>query len=621
MTTISITGDTNDTKLVLGSVSGTITDGPGNAGLPGPPGPPGPAGPLAHVVAFQNKAAMETKLRTMMESKVNTVNGGESTPWAIQYNTVGDDKSVVAVGFDADQTDMSGGVQDQTKPANEDTICRIFSQTKAVTAAAMMCMERDNVLHHEDSIQKYLLDFSGVALKVIRPGLCLDVSGVTVDAAFDAVNAKIVESSGNVIDLSGFVSDPSQNSSDLLTNQNYALTVGTSRCYFELEAAIRPLTLTHLATHTDGLHNYGLLFANNLLVGANGSKFNSNVIQNKLQGLSLFDFGGPGSSKAMVEKCAKVGLLTHQPGEQFAYGIGLDILGEALTRVFRNIKSDNTLDLQDVFDELIFNPLGMIDSFFYRDASNARFTDSYDRYLPAVAFSGNNTVGWTPLGKDLVSVNYGQYGSTFTFMDLKGWNVLGGQGLMSTAKEYGMFLRFLLTGKDKDGNVLVPKQLLNSYVREIKSSYGADEAALGPDYGYGISSWVTYASTLIGRVFPDGRIISDDGLVNQLSTNNPNEENDGENLWWGGAAGTTWSLDFTNDSTHQSFIQRSGSDTPYNRASGAGYAQFLEQEGMRICSEHMTGDGDYHPNNAGFERSVADELYALKQRIAALESV
>ena len=568
---------------------------------------------------FQNKTDMEAKLRTMMESKVNTINGGESTPWAIQYNTVGDDKSVVAVGFDADQSVTSGGVQDMSRPVNENSITRIYSQTKAITTAAMMCMERDNLLHHEDKIQKHLLEFDGVILKVIRPGKCVDVFNITVDANFDALHAKIVESSDNVIDLDGFT-DSSQNASNLLINQNYALTVGTSRCYFELENAVRDVTLAHLATHTSGLHNYGLFFANSLIVGSTGSKFNSNVLQNKLQGMTLSDLGPPDSTKRIVEKCAKTGLLTHQPGEQFAYSVGLDILGEALTRIFKLLKSDTTLDGQDMLDEVLFNPIGMIDTFYYRDASHARFVDSYDRYLPSVEFSRNTEVGWIPLGKELLSKNNNAIGVNFTFMDVKGWNITGGGGLMSTAKEYGMFLRFLLTGKDKNGNVLVQKQLLNSYVREIKSSYGADEAALGPDYGFGVNM-TNYASSLIGRIIPDGRIISDDGLENNTFSNNPNNENDGENVWWGGAAGTAWSLDFANDSTHQIFIQRGGVDSPYNRASQSGYRNFLINEGMRICQMHMTGEGDYAPNNAGFERSVSDELYELKQRIIALELI
>ena len=571
----------------------------------------------AQAVVFQNKTDMESKLRTMMESKVNTINGGESTPWAIQYNTVGDDKSVVSVGFDADQTVLSGGVQDQSRPVNEDSITRIYSQTKAIIAAAMMCMERDNLVYHEDPIQKHLLDFNGVILKVIRPGKCVDVSGITVDANFDALHAKIVESSDNVIDLAGF-NDSSQNASNLLINQNYALTVGKARCYFELENAVRDVTLTHLATHTSGLHNYGLFFANSLIVGANGSKFNSNVLQTKLQGMTPNDLGPPESTKKIVEKCAKAGLLTHQPGEQFAYSLGLDILGEALTRVFRKLKSDTTLDGQDMLNEIIFNPLGMIDTFYYRESFHDRFADSYERYLPAVAYSFNDEVGWTPLGKELFSDNNGTNNTNFTFIDVKGWGIFGGGGLMSTCKEYGIFLRFLLDGKDKNGNVFVQKQLLNSYVREIKSSYGADEAALGPDFGFGFIG-TSFASSLIGRVIPDGRIINDDGLENHNYSNNPNNERDGENVWWGGIGGTSWILDFANDSTHQSFIQRSGGDTPYNRTTGSGYKNYLENEGMRICQMHMTGEGDYNPNNAAFERSVIDELYALKQRIIELE--
>lgn len=88
----------------------------------------------------------------------------------------------------------------------------------------------------------------------------------------------------------------------------------------------------------------------------------------------------------------------------------------------------------------------------------------------------------------------------------------------------------------------------------------------------------------------------------------------------GAPAGTARTLDFTNNSCHHMVIQRSGGDSAYNIASISGYRNFLTQEGTRIAQEHMKGQGDYVTNSDAFERSVADELYALKQRLLALES-
>ena len=131
-------------------------------------------------------------------------------------------------------------------------------------------------------------------------------------------------------------------------------------------------------------------------------------------------------------------------------------------------------------------------------------------------------------------------------------------------------------------------------------------------------------SSLIGRVTADGRVISDDGLVTSGQTNNPNWFADSDSVVWFGVAGTSWHLDFTNDSCHHSVIQRYsgptalGGDTTYNRASGAGYVYFLSNEGIRICQNFMKGEGDYVTNNAAFERSMADELYKLKVLIKQL---
>ena len=569
----------------------------------------------------------------MLESKVNTPNGGESTPWAVYAAMCGDDKVSVSVGYDADYTDASGGVQDTTRPASENTITRIYSQTKAITKAAMMCMERDNLIHHTDAIKKHLSDFSGVALKVIRPGKCVDISGVTVDSDFDKLYAKIVDSSDSVIDLTNYdisAAIIAYGNNGLIVSQNYAMTVGSSRVYFELEDAVRDVTLTHLSTHTSGLNNSNSLWAFSL-VNLEGSKINSNVIQRVLQATTgdTLPSGSPGWAASIVASVAKTGLCSHQPGEQFTYSLDNDIQGELLIRVYRLHKDDSSLDEQDMLNELIFNNLGMVDTFYYRTPSHPRYALSYNNYYPAVTFAGanNSNVGWKPLGggKKLISEVLATGSTTnfltsfTTFMDVKGWFIAGGSGLMSTAKEYLLFLRFLMTGLDKNGDVLVPKSLLNRYVREVKQSYGADEFDLGPGYGSG-SNWDFYTSSLIGRILPDGRVFHDNlDLVPSNLTNNPNSFHDSDTVFWGGAAGTSWALDFTNDSCHHVVIQRFGSDTAYNRETGAGYTDFLSQEGLRLCQNYMKGEGDYVRNNAAFERSVADELYKLKKELEILK--
>ena len=627
---ITISGNDNDTNLVLESADGSIEEvgppgpaGPpgaagadgaagavGPAGAAGAVGPAGAAGADAPTIKFQNKTAMEAKLRTMLESKVGQVNGGESTPWGVSSNLFGGEMSHVSVGYDADYTVAMG--KDLTRPVNEDTITRIYSQTKAICAATMMMLEKDNLLHHNDAAKLHIADFSGVDFKVIRPSVVVDISTDTVPAG--------------VVDLSN---GADAIGTDLLLDTSYCISVGDLRCYFTLEAAVRDVTLAHLSMHTSGMDNYNTFWA--FALSKTEIKVNSNVIQRILQKQVL---PRTNPSVGIVEAVARGGVLTHQPGEQFAYSRGLDILGEALTRVHRINKNDQSLDEQDLMTELIFEPLGMVDTFYYRLPSHPRYAASWESYCPALVFgkdAGDATNGWNSLkseggkGPKLKSSDPSNIAqdSFVTFNDEKSVGNSGGGLLMSTCKEYLMFLQFLLSGKDKNGDVMVPTSLLNQYVREVKSSYGADEAALGDGWGYG-ANWGYYASSLIGRINPDGRVISDDGLESgNLLNNNRNSPYNGDDVWWGGAAGTTWTLDFTNNSAHSSFIQRSGGDTPYNRKSGAGYRNFLSYEGRIITQMHMPkqiSSGDYNPNNAAFERSVADELYALKQQIAALAS-
>ena len=120
--------------------------------------------------------------------------------------------------------------------------------------------------------------------------------------------------------------------------------------------------------------------------------------------------------------------LHHNPGEKFTYSEGLDVLG-----YFIEIISGNTLD--KFFQERIFDPLGMDDTYFYLPDSKI------NRLVPVQTKRDEKWMRFT--------------NSTYYDPDypIKGAKVFfsGGGGLSSTAKDYATFLQMYLNNGELNG--------------------------------------------------------------------------------------------------------------------------------------------------------------------------
>ncbi|WP_321343585.1 serine hydrolase domain-containing protein [uncultured Draconibacterium sp.] len=127
-----------------------------------------------------------------------------------------------------------------------------------------------------------------------------------------------------------------------------------------------------------------------------------------------------------VKKLAKMP-LHHEPGAQFTYSEGLDVLG-----YFIEIVSGMPFD--QYLKTHIFDPLGMEDTWFYQPAKNI------DRVVEVQ----------TP-----VNGEWQKYPVTFYDTDypIKGAKTFfsGGAGLSSTAKDYAIFLQMYLNGGEYNG--------------------------------------------------------------------------------------------------------------------------------------------------------------------------
>jgi CubicO group peptidase (beta-lactamase class C family) len=218
--------------------------------------------------------------------------------------------------------------------------------------------------------------------------------------------------------------------------------------------ANREVTIRDLLTHTSGIDYAGI-----------GSK-NMRAIYAKA------DIpGGFGTDKMILgDKMRALGKLplSHQPGERFTYGLNVDVLGYLV-----EVLSGETLD--KYFQKHIFEPLGMIDTYFYLPPSKSGrlvkvITEDRNRHL----------VNMTP-----EMVNYPL---------IKGTYYSGGAGLSSTVKDYAVFLQMLLNKGEYNG-----KRLLSRRTVELITANQIGDLNVGRDkFGLGFQITTAYGQARLG---------------------------------------------------------------------------------------------------------------------------
>jgi CubicO group peptidase (beta-lactamase class C family) len=187
--------------------------------------------------------------------------------------------------------------------------------------------------------------------------------------------------------------------------------------------AKREITIRDLLTHTSGI-GYAQI----------GSK-EANAIYAKNNITAGIGVDKDQSLATAMKKLGSLPLM-HQPGEKFTYGLNTDVLG-----YFVEVVSGKTL--AEFFQQRIFDPLGMKDTYFYLPASkHNRLVHVYqevDKKLTKPKEVAQN-------GKFLIDypLTAGTYYS-------------GGAGLSSTALDYAIFLQMLLNGGEYNGKRLLAR--------------------------------------------------------------------------------------------------------------------------------------------------------------------
>ena len=214
--------------------------------------------------------------------------------------------------------------------------------------------------------------------------------------------------------------------------------------------ADQEITIRHLLSHTSGI-SYGFMDpAINAIYtknGANGFGLSHETL----------------TTREMNQKIAQQPLL-HQPGANWTYGHNTEVLG-----YFVEVISGKTLG--EYCREMIFEPLGMTDTYFYIPKGKQK------RLVPIYGVDDTNTLfKW-----DEKDANYPTYGRDDHFA--------GGGGLSSTAMDYAVFCQMLLSNGIYDGHRLLGRKTIVLMRTDQLAKFGIEPRSLlgsnGNSFGLG----------------------------------------------------------------------------------------------------------------------------------------
>lgn len=249
----------------------------------------------------------------------------------------------------------------------------------------------------------------------------------------------------------------------------------------QLQDSKSPMLIEHLFTHTAGL-SYGFL--------------PDDPVDGYYQSADIWN------SVDLDEFIGKLGStpLRYEPGEQYYYSVATDVLGALVERI-------SGQSLEAFFNERIFGPLGMRDTFFsVPEDQRARFAENHVWDYELARMQPLPDQGRRP------------YKDTTLFS--------GGGGLVSSAMDYMRFCEMLRNGGSYNGaRLLGPKTV--QYMRIGHLPEGLTHG--GPE---GMADTLLYPGQSFGLGFA---VIEQPGLSQVVSSR-------GE-YSWGGAADTKFWID------------------------------------------------------------------------------
>ena len=225
---------------------------------------------------------------------------------------------------------------------------------------------------------------------------------------------------------------------------------------YTLEPARRPITIRHLLTHTSGI-SYRFLSPPHLASYYVDAEISDGLSQTA------------GTIGEMVDRLARLP-LAHQPGALFTYALGVDVLG----RVIEVITGET---LADYMAAEIFEPLGMLDTGFFTDLTDAeRFASIYTPRGDGIVKVSESPV--VSSDRRTIYSNGYPYDGPQTYYS-------GGAGLSSTISDYARLLQALLNGGELDGARILGRRTVQLMTRDHLAGLGVPDT--GQRFGLGFS--------------------------------------------------------------------------------------------------------------------------------------
>ncbi len=250
-------------------------------------------------------------------------------------------------------------------PCRKDDIFRMASQTKAITAVAVLTLFEEGKLLLDEPVKKYIPEFA---------------------------------------------------------NPQVLVTFNESDSTYTTRPAKRDITIRHLLTHTIGI-SYG------------NSK--TRKIYDKagipLSPMMSKDNITIGDAIKILAKCP----LEHDPGENFTYGMSLDILGYLIEVV-------SGMPVDEYFRTKIFEPLGMNNTYFYLPESKKnRIVTLYEKNSPTSPLKRNEKA-------DGLYQTF-PYAGANTFFST-------GAGLSGTIEDYAKLCQMILNEGEFNGHRILGRK-------------------------------------------------------------------------------------------------------------------------------------------------------------------
>ena len=217
------------------------------------------------------------------------------------------------------------------------------------------------------------------------------------------------------------------------------------------------ITIRQLLTHTSGLDYAGI----------GNQEFKAIYAKSGIP-------SGIGNHTSTISEKMKIlgGMpLKHHPGEQYTYGLNIDVLGY-LVEVLSGMSFDKFLSTR------IFQPLGMVDTYFYLPK---------EKHNRLVAIHQTKNGVYVPVKTKIFD------GVNPNYPTLEGTYFSGGAGLSSTIEDYAKFLQMFLNGGEYNGTRILSRKTIEMML--TNQTQAPINAQLG--LGFGLETEINDSRSIV----------------------------------------------------------------------------------------------------------------------------